>query len=483
MFNLFQKERVALKPPLRFHNTLSGTLDVFEPLEAGKVKMYNCGPTVYDRATIGNLRSYTFADTVRRALDAWEYEVKQVINITDFGHLVSDADEGEDKMTKGLNREGLALTMANMHMLAERYAEAFLEDVAALGVDIKKIDFPRASAYVGEQIALIQTLEEKGYAYKTSDGVYFDISKFSGYGKLGKQNLAGAQEGARLGVNKEKRNAADFALWKSDKKLGWDSVWGKGFPGWHIECTAMIFKLLGKQIDIHTGGVDHISIHHNNEIAQAEAITGKQCVRYWLHNEFITIENKRIGKSEGNRVLLSGLTDRGFSPRSLRYCFLTGHYRTPMNFTWDALEGANTALLRLRRLFLEMPVSSLKPDPEFIKDFYAAIANDLDTPRALARLWEMVKSDLNPAIKRASLIEADKILGLGLGDTSPAIQLTVHEDIKVEDLPPTIQTAKQERELARQQKDFAKADALRAQIEEAGYEVKDMQSGSEITKR
>jgi cysteinyl-tRNA synthetase len=472
IFSFFRTKQTP-KAPLRFYNTLSGAVEVFEPLN-GTVKMYNCGPTVYDYAQIGNLRSYIFADTIRRVLDAWGYKVEQVINITDFGHLVSDGDEGEDKMTKGLKREGLALTLENMRMLAERYAIAFLENLEQIGVDTERITFPRASDYIPEQIALIRTLEQKEYAYRTTDGVYYDTSRFAGYGKLGHINLLGQQEGARLETYKEKRNPADFVLWKSDTKLGWESPWGLGFPGWHIECTAMIFTLLGKQIDIHTGGIDHIAIHHNNEIAQAEAVTGKQFVRYWMHNEFITIENKRIGKSQGNAILLRGIVDKGFSPRALRYLYLTAHYRSPMNFTWEAVEGADTALKRLLRAYLEMPHDS-KPDENFLKEFYAALANDLDTPKALALVWEHIK-----ALNRATLEEVDKVLSLGITKARPLQKLAVLEE---HDLPEEVQKLMAERQEARANKDFARSDELRDRIESLGYEIKDTPEGSEIFKK
>lgn len=456
-------------PPLMLHSTLSGTLEAFTPLSAKEVKMYNCGPTVYDYATIGNLRSYIFADTLRRTLDAWRYNVKQVINITDFGHLISDADEGEDKMTKGLKREGLALTMKNMRVLAERYAEAFLEDLTSIGVDTKRITFPRASAYVPEQIALISTLEQKGYAYVANDGVYFDTKKFAGYGKLGGMNAVEQEAGARLEINPEKRNPADFILWKSDNKLGWKSPWGLGFPGWHIECTAMIFTLLGKQIDIHTGGIDHISIHHNNEIAQAEAVTGKQFVRYWMHNEFITIESKRIGKSVGNAITLKSFMDRGFSPRALRYWYLTGHYRTPMNFTWDALEGANTALARLTRAYLEMKEGEL--DKEFLQKFYACIANDLGTAQALALVWQHL-----PTLNKSTLKKVDEVLGLGFAEARPPKKLAVEPKGELD-------TLLKERANARLAKNFTLADELRLKIEALGFAVKDGAEGQEITQK
>jgi cysteinyl-tRNA synthetase len=476
---LFKKPAL---PPLKFHNTLSGLTESFEPM-GSIVKMYNCGPTVYDFAHIGNLRSYVFADTLRRALDTWGYKVKQVINITDFGHLVSDADEGEDKMTKGLQREGLELTLDNMRILAEKYTAAFLSDLEQLGIHTDRITFPRASAYISEQIALISTLEQKGYAYQTTQGVYFDISRFPTYGKLGNINIAGQQEGARIEINKEKRGPADFILWKSDNKLGWKSPWGLGFPGWHIECTAMIFTLLGKQIDIHTGGIDHIAVHHNNEIAQAEAATGKPFVHYWMHGEFITIEAKRVGKSMGNAIILQSLLDRGFSSRALRYWYLTGHYRTPMNFTWEAIEGANTALGRLARLYHQMPVSTSTPDELFLKDFYAAIAEDLNTAQALARVWDLVKDpDLSPTTKRASLFVVDKILGLGLSDTKKTLKMHVGEDVGESEIPTEITHALAEREEARRNKDFILADTLRQKIKDFGYEVTDTSEGQKIAR-
>ncbi|MBP7770684.1 MAG: cysteine--tRNA ligase [Candidatus Pacebacteria bacterium] len=470
----------AGKPALRLRNTLSGELEAFVPMGRA-VKMYNCGPTAYDYATIGNLRAYINADTIRRSLMAWGYQVQQVINITDFGHLVSDADEGEDKMTKGLRREKKKITMENMAKLAEKYAEAFLDDIGQLGLDVEHIRFPRASHYIAEQIALVKSLEQKGYAYRLDDGVYYDTSRFAGYGKLGHQDLAGQEAGARLEVNTKKRHPADFVLWKSDKKLGWESPWGLGFPGWHTECVAMIFTLLGKQIDIHTGGIDHIAIHHNNELAQAEAATGKQFARYWMHGEFITIEDKKISKSLRNTISLRNLADKGIAPQALRYWFLTGHYRTPMNFTWDAIEGANTAYTRLARAFLELPPSNLKPDPQFIKEFYAAIAEDLNTPQAVALVWELLRNpDIAPAVKRVSLAEADRILGLGLGESGPVARVTV---ISVGDLPNDVQRLVSAREEARINKDYKKSDDLRAQIAKKGFDVKDAPDGQKVTKK
>jgi cysteinyl-tRNA synthetase len=490
LFSFFRSSKPAQNlPPLQFHNTLSGKTEVFEPLN-GVVKMYNCGPTPYDEQHIGNLFGQAVFNVLRRSLETWGYKVKQVTNITDFGHLVGGDEglDGDDKMTQGLKREGLAMTMENMRTLAEKYTAIFLHDIELLGVNPKRITFPRASDYVSEMIVLIKTLEEKSYAYKTSDGMYFDTAKFPNYGKLGGINLSQQREGARVEINTEKKNPVDFALWKFNPDLGWESPWGKGFPGWHTECVAMIFTLLGKQIDIHTGGIEHIPIHHNNEIAQAEAATGKQFVRYWMHNAHITIEGKKISKSLGNTVYLHNIVDRGLNPRALRYWFLTGHYRTPMNFTWDALEGADTALSRLTRFYLELSgKSNQKTDSsasqsDFLTDFYAAIANDLDTPKAIARMWDLVKDEsVSPTSKKILLLAVDKVLGLGFTDTATASRhIAVVEQ---SDLPEAVQQLVTEREAARKEKDFASADLLRDKIDALGFEVKDTAEGAKITRK
>ncbi len=480
-------------PPLRFHNTLSGTLETFTPISSGCVKMYNCGPTVYDRVHIGNLRAYVFANTLRRALDTWGYDVKQVINITDVGHLVSDADDGEDKMEKSAKKRGLSA-----QEIAQEITDLFFTDLDLLGIDRDTIQLPKATEFIAEQIALVQTLEEKGYAYIIADGVYFDTAKFASYGKLGNINVAEQKEGARVEENVEKKNPSDFALWKlspngEQRQQEWASPWGVGFPGWHIECTAMIFKLLGKQIDIHTGGIDHIPVHHNNEIAQAEAATGRQYVRYWMHGAFINIEGKRIAKSLGNTIYLQSIVDKGYSPRALRYWFLTGHYRSPMNFTWDALDGANTALKNLSRHMLDTTNSNTttsdaqhstqkaEPDAAFLADFYAAIADDLDTPKAIARVWELVKdASVSPEVKRASLLAADQVLGLGLADTQPVVKI---EFMPIDTLPEEVRAIVAERQAARTDKNFARSDELRTQLASQGYEVTDSADGQHISKK
>lgn len=476
-FSFFKKRpsRPTL-PPLTLHNTLSGELEVFKPLSPRGVKMYNCGPTPYDRQHIGNMVPPMLADILRRTLELWGYPVTQVMNITDFGHLTGDNEgdpnQGDDKMTKGLAREGLKPTMANMRKLAEKYAGLFFEDITLLGVDPTLVTYPRASDYIPEQIVLIKTLLQKGYAYEIEDGVYYDTARFKDYGKLGHIKLDGQQVGARVTENTEKKNPHDFVLWKKSDKLGWKSPWGKGFPGWHIECTAMIFKLLGKQIDIHTGGIEHIPIHHNNEIAQAEAATGKQFVQYWLHNAHITVEGKKISKSLGNTVYVHNLVDRGLNPRALRYWFLTGHYRTPMNFTWEAIEGAEQALTRLTRAYLEAPTTS-NGGKEFLTQFYAAVANDLGTAQALALVWEHITE-----LDQDTFKKVDALLGLGFSDERETAKLKV---LKGDELPEDIQNLLAEREAARTNKDFARADELRKQIEQAGFVLKDTAEGPKIT--
>jgi len=398
---------------IQLHNTLSGQLEEFEPLQAGKVKMYHCGPTVYGIQHIGNLSMFVFTDILRRTLEYGDFSVEQVINFTDFGHLSSDADEGEDKMTRGLKREGLEPTLENMLTMGQKYAHMFLIDLKKLNVRTEGTLFPYASEYVEDQIKLVQGLEEKGFAYQTSDGLYFDTSKFPDYGKLGGLNKSDREN--RVSENTEKRNPSDFALWKFNKELGWESPFGKGFPGWHIECSAMIIKLLGERIDIHTGGIEHIPVHHNNEIAQSEAFTGKTPFsQYWLHRAHLQIGGEKIAKSEGNVIYLSEIVERGFGALAFRYFLLNSTYRTPTNFTWEGLEAAYNALEKLKKLFSSLPEGG-QVDLAYQAKFKEKIENDLNTPQALAVLWTLAKDkEVTPEDKRATLLDFDKVLGLGL---------------------------------------------------------------------
>ncbi|TSC64380.1 MAG: cysteinyl-tRNA synthetase, partial [Parcubacteria group bacterium Gr01-1014_91] len=378
IFGKAEKKHGA-SPRIFFTNTLSGTKELFISQRPSIVTMYTCGPTSYDTAHIGNLRAYVFSDTVVRVLIAAGYSVRRVINITDFGHLVSEGDEGEDKMTKGLRREGLPLTMENMRAMSEKYTAVFLDDLAEMNVDVEQITFPRASDYIPEQIAFIKTLEQKGYTYRTSDGVYFDTSRFPNYGRLGGINVAAQQQGTRVKQTRGKRSPADFVLWKPDNKLGWQSPWGMGFPGWHIECSTMSRSLLGQEIDIHTGGEDLSPIHHNNEIAQSEAASGRTFVHYWMHNAFLTMSGEKASKSLGNVVYLSDVVAKGFHPFALRYFFLQAHYRTPLSFSWDALAGAAGALERLWKISREVARESKgKSAPSEARErFLVAIRDDL----------------------------------------------------------------------------------------------------------
>ncbi len=475
--------------PIYLHNTLTGKKEEFKPARRGffglgkpKVGMYHCGPTVYNYAHIGNLRAYVFADTIKRLMLASGYKVEQVINITDVGHLVSDADTGEDKMEKARRREG-----KSAWDVARFYTEAFFADLAELNIDTDKTRFPRATDFIKEQIALVGTLEKKGFTYKTSDGIYFDTAKFPAYGKLGNIDIRGLREGERIGVNGEKRNATDFALWKlspvdgggQKREMEWDSPWGVGFPGWHIECSAMAQSILGKPVDIHTGGIDHIPVHHNNEIAQSEAASGEQFVRYWLHSAFVNVEGGKMAKSDDNFLTLEALKKRGIDPMAYRYFLLGARYSTPLNFTWEALEAAATAYKRLISAVCDLPAGGSVDRASFEKAL-SFVADDLDTPKALALCWDILKSDaLSPADKRATLMEIDRLLGLGKAMPAPKAPT----DPVDASLPQEVLDLAARRAEARNEKDWKLSDELRVKIGELGYEVKDTSEGQKIAKR
>lgn len=443
--------------------------------------MYSCGPTVYDHIHIGNLRSFLLADLIKRICLYNGYQVKHVINFTDFGHLTDDGDEGEDKMMKALKREGKPISLSAMRDVASIYMKSFKDDNDAFR-NIRPTKYTPASEYVREQIRLIQTLYEKGYAYETSDGVYFDISKFPAYGLLGNINVKELQSGARVTVNSEKRHPADFALWKKGL-LGWESMWGKGFPGWHIECTAMIFTTLGKQIDIHTGGEDLMYTHHNGEIAQAESVTGKKYVSYWLHNAHLKINDTKIAKSLGNGIRLSGLMDRGFSPLVYRYWLLTGHYRSSMNFTFEALDASKQALFRLRRfVFEECKNVSGTINESYRVKFHTAINDDLDTAKVIALMWEVVKDTaLTNPDKVATLREMDSVIDIGLSD-EPSDVVRELGIVTREEIPEEIQELLNKREIARATHNWSEADYLREAINLKGYSIEDSPQGQKISK-
>jgi len=482
--SLFERSSRATEStaPILFTNTLTSQKEVFSPYKAGIATLYSCGPTVYSRAQIGNLRAYIFSDIVARVLLQAGYHVRRVINITDVGHLVSDADEGEDKMSVGATREGK--TAAE---IADTYTRLFIEDLSALSVDTKSIRFPRATDYIPEQIALIELLEKGGHTYRTSDGIYFDTSTFQGYGAFAHGAHATTREsaladiGRRITNNKEKRSPADFALWRfssqgSSRLQEWQSPWGRGFPGWHVECSAMSRALLGQPIDIHTGGIDHIPVHHTNEIAQSEAAYHTPLARYWLHQAFLTVDGTKVSKSLGNDLYLSDITEKGFHPLSLRYFFLQAHYSSSISFTWDAISASNEALHRLWKLAdaTRVLAKDRRTPSAQSRRLIALLRDNLNTAQALAKLWDIVKDDeLSPSKVWDAIMLADEVLGLELVSDSRGTSEILPEDV--------VSMAK-ERDTARQNQDFASADQLRIHIENRGYRVDDGPSGTVVTR-
>ena len=456
---------------LKFYNTLTREKEDFSPIDPKKVRMYTCGPTVYNYAHIGNLRAYVFADILCRTIRYSGLKLKQIMNITDMGHLTSDADSGEDKMTKGLLREGKELTLKNMRALAEFYTEKFKDDLRTLNVEMSDGMY-FASDYIKEDIELVQKLEQKNFTYRTSDGIYFDISKVSDYGALwsGKRNWN--KEGARVEENSEKKNPEDFALWKFNKKIGFESPFGKGFPGWHIECSAMGIKFLGEQFDIHTGGIDLMTTHHTNEIVQSECATGKKpFVKFWMHSEFVDIGGAKMAKSEDNFFKLSKLSEKNINPISYRFWLLMASYRTKVNFNWEALEGAEIALKRLYNLYIGFGSTVGKIELKYQQKFKEYLEDDLDTPRALSLLWNLIKDEnVFPADKKATILDFDKVLGLGF------------KNLKEEIISKEIIKLIEEREEARKNKDFKKSDELRDKMNSLGYEIKDSSGGYKINK-
>ena len=464
---------------MKLTNTLSGKKEEFIAINEStkKVGMYSCGFTVYNYSHIGNLRKYIFDDILRRTLELNGYEVNQVMNVTDVGHLVSDGDEGEDKIEKGAQREGKTAQEITQH-----FAKAFFDDLqtvnikAALDKDIEA-KTPWATHHIPEQIELIKILENKGYTYTTSDGVYYDTSKFKNYGKLGNINIEGLKEGARVEGNAEKRNATDFALWKFSPKQGsgqaerqqeWQSPWGIGFPGWHIECSAMSMKYLGEHFDIHTGGIDHIPVHHNNEIAQSEAATGKKFVNYWVHENFLNIDNTKISKSLGNVIRLPDLIEKSINPLAYRYWILTAHYKNPVNFTWEALQGAEIAYKKLIDQISKLGSKASKPDENYLQKFKDFVSDDLDTAKGIALMWEMLKdSSLDDAAKKATIFAYDEVLGLDVEAMAQKI------NSQKATIPANIQKLITEREEARENKDYKKSDELREALKKLGFDIKD----------
>jgi cysteinyl-tRNA synthetase len=461
---------------LKLYNTLSRKVEEFQPIDAEDVRIYACGPTVYDYLHIGNMRRYVGDDILVRVLNFDGYKVRYAMNITDVGHLTSDADEGQDKMEKGAEKYG-----ASVFDIAKKFEKHFFKDWQDLNI-LKPSLVMQATDYIKEQIELIEVLEEKGFTYKTSDGVYFNTSKFKNYNRLSKQPLENLKAGVRVALG-EKKNPTDFALWKFSpptssgrkRQMEWESPWGVGFPGWHIECSAMSMKALGVSFDIHTGGVDHINIHHTNEIAQSEAASGKKFVNYWVHHNFLIVENEKMSKSLDNFYTVGGISRRGYDPLALRYLYLQTHYRQEMNFTFGALKAAQNALNKLRLEFLGLKGGNTnkKKTEQYAGLFFDAVNDDLNTPKALAIMWDMLKGNLPDEVKRELLLHFDEILGLDLKNAQKYSEVAS----KVSD---EVLKLVSEREILRKEKHFHLADKIRAQIQKLGFDIEDKKDGTKI---
>ncbi len=456
---------------LYLYNTMFRQKMLFEPLNPAEVKLYTCGPTVYNYAHIGNLRTYVFEDILRRVLEWNGYQVNHVMNITDVGHLTSDADEGEDKMLKGAKREKMTVWD-----IAEKYTQAFLEDMDRLNLLMPHVK-PKATDHIDTMIDQIKQLEENGLTYTAGGNVYYDTSKFPDYGKMAQLEKQELQAGARIEVDPNKKNPHDFVLWftKSkfeDQEMQWDSPWGKGYPGWHIECSAMSMKYLGDKMDIHCGGIDHISVHHTNEIAQAEGATNvKPWVLYWMHGNFLLLgKDEKMAKSTDNFLKLDVLIEKGYSPLDYRYFTLQAHYRKELTFSWEGLDAAKTGLRRLREKVCNLGNSEGEIHQSRLEQFESAINDDLNMPEGLAMAWALLDdSDVSNEDKLATIKKFDTVLGL-----------KVDEKIKFE-LPPQITQWILERNEARNNKDWGKADEIRDKIQESGkWIVKDGPSGTEV---
>lgn len=457
---------------IKLTNSLTKKKEEFTPIHTGKVGMYACGPTVYSTPTIGNYRTFITSDLLRRMLEFNGYEVKMVMNITDVGHLVSDGDEGEDKMIKAMQREG-----KSAWDIAKIYTAEFLRDLDRLNISEPTV-LPRATDHIEEQIEVIKDLEEKGFTYQISDGIYFDTSKLDDYGKLSGQDLEEKEEGARVAVNEEKKNASDFALWKfsptdQQREMEWESPWGVGFPGWHIECSAMGEKYLDSPFDIHTGGIDLAPVHHENEIAQTQGARGNNLANYWIHGEFLMIDGGKMSKSLGNAYTIQDLIEKNFDPLAYRFFVMGANYRTLLNFTWQALEASQNALNKLYDDLRSWPEPT-EADAEAVEKFRGKISNDLDMPAAVAELWRVVNDDtMDLAVKGATLLKFDEVLGLNM-ENYLATPLVV---------PQEVLSLMDQRKQAREEKDWMQSDQLRDQIAEHGYIVEDTPEGQRVREK
>lgn len=444
---------------MKLYNTATRKLEEFRPIKEGYIGIYSCGPTVYWNQHIGHMYAYVQWDCLVRALRFQGNEVKWVMNITDVGHLTSDEDAGEDKMEKGARREGLTVWQ-----IADKYIAQFVDSMKRLNIHQPDV-LCRATEHIHDQIEIIKLIEKNGFTYKTRTGLVFDTDKFPDYAKFAKLSLVNQEAGARVAVDPEKKEPWDFLLWVTNQPehiMKWDSPWGVGFPGWHIECTAMSTKYLGERFDIHTGGIEHIPVHHTNEIAQAYGAFGRQTANYWLHNGWLVFGGEKMSKSLGNNVLVTDIETKGFDPLALRYLILNSHYRQGINFTWEALQGAQNALDRLRKKVSELGEAGAIGCAQYEKDFLDAINDDLNMPEALGVVWKLVDDKTMPAEARlASLLRFDAVLGLELTKVKKVSQ------------PVAVKELLAERENLRREKKFAEADKIRQKIEKMGYTVSD----------
>ena len=457
---------------ITFYNTLTKTKEEFKPLEDNTVRIYTCGPTVYKDASIGNMKSYIFMDNLRRVLKYNGYKLKHAMNITDVGHLVSDGDEGEDKMLKAAREE-----KKTPLEIAEYYTEKFFQDFDRLNIDRPEI-ICKATDHINDMMEFVQKLLDNGYAYETSTAIYFDVSKLDKYGILSGIDLRNQKAGARVEIDEEKRNPYDFALWikaPENHIMKWESKWGLCYPGWHIECSAMSNKYLGEVFDIHTGGIDLVPTHHENEIAQSKGCTGKIPARFWMHCEFLLIDGGKMSKSLGNTYLVQDLIDKGYDPLAYKMLCFTSHYRNKLNFTWEALSGAQNSLIKLKEGYAKHQEGKENIEETLITEykqrFLEAINDDLNMPVAMSVIWEIIKNPRKSKQLADLLLDFDKVLGIKIDESVKQKQEVLPEDIL--DL---IEKRKQ----ARQEKNWALSDELRDLIKEKGYAVKDSKDGMTV---
>ena len=456
---------------LTIYNTLTKRKEEFKPINNKEVKIYSCGPTVYYFAHIGNLRAYLFMDNLRRVLKYNGYKLKHAMNITDVGHLVSDADEGEDKMLKASKREN-----KNPFEIADFYTKAFLEDMKKLNIDMPEI-ICRATEHINIMEEYVKKIIENGYAYETENTIYFDTSQLDKYGVLSNRNIEDQKAGARVEFDNNKRNSTDFALWikaPENHLMKWDSFFGKSYPGWHLECSAMSRQYLGEVFDIHTGGMDHIPVHHENEIAQSKGYSGKIPANYWMHIDFLQVDGGKMSKSLNNLYTIDDLKEKGYMPEVYRMFNFSSHYRKPINFTFEAMDSAKISLNRLREGYKRHLEGNDQVEESIIKDFEErfldAINDDLNMPLGLSVIWELVKYEKKSKILANLLLKFDTVLGLN-----------IEKEEKLE-LPEEIIQIIEERKQARLDKEWNKSDQLRDKLISLGYTVKDTKDGMEINK-